>query len=58
MKGFISQPKHGCNLPTYVIKQTELAPQPPFNWPKKGVLSGSSPTNLSLAEKDNRPLES
>lgn len=58
MSGFISQPKHGCNLPMYVKKQIELAPQPPFSWQKKEFLSGSSPTNLSLAEKDNNTLES
>lgn len=59
MSGFISQPEHWgaisqclCNI----IKQIELAHQPPFSSQKKGFLSGSSLTNLSLAEKDNNNL--
>lgn len=56
--GFISEPKHGCNLPVYVAEQIELSPLPPFSWQKKEFWSGSSPTNLSLAEKDNNTLES
>lgn len=56
--GFISEPKRGCNLPMYVAEQIEPAPQPPFSWQNKEFLSGSSPTDLSLAEKDNNTLES